>query len=139
MNPAIRTFRLEDKDQVVALWKEARIDRPWLDLYAEIDEKLSRDSQLFLVAVADDAVVGAVMGAYDGRRGWIYHLAVSPSMQSQGLGSKLVDRLESRMAKAGVRKINLQVRADNLGVVDFYTRVGYTRDDLVSMSKVITP
>jgi ribosomal protein S18 acetylase RimI-like enzyme len=137
MSVQIRGYRRGDGDQVVALWNTAGIARPWLDLPAEIDEKLKRDPQLFLVAVDGDAVVGAVMGAYDGRRGWIYHLAVAQKIQGQGVGTRLIAELEARMARVGVRKINLQVRGDNAGVTAFYTRAGYSQDELVSMSKVV--
>ena len=107
---------------MLALWEATNISRPWLDLRAEIAEKLRRDPELFLVAedAEDDGrIVGAVMGAYDGRRGWVYHLAVAPERRRQGIGRRLMAALEEVMAQMGVSKVNLQVRADNLDVVAF--------------------
>ena len=120
---------------MLALWRRAGIDRPWLDLRAEIAEKRNRDRSLFLVAEASRTVVGAVMGAYDGRRGWVYHLAVEPERQRQGLGRLLMLALEQRMCRRGVTKINLQVRHDNLEVCRFYERLGYANEQLVSFGK----
>jgi ribosomal protein S18 acetylase RimI-like enzyme len=145
-NPAVvvRRYRESDEEAVLALWEAAGIGRPWLDLRAEIAEKLRRDRDLFLVAVepsehdaegADERLVGAAMGAYDGRRGWIYHLATAPECQRRGIGRALVVELERAMRAIGVSKINLQVRADNVGVVGFYERLGYTDEHLVSMGK----
>ncbi len=67
----IRTFSFaDDYDAVYALWDSAgdgihlrRSDSP-----AEIEKKIARDPDLFLVARAGDSVVGAVMGGFDGRR-----------------------------------------------------------------------
>jgi len=119
----------------VDLWRRTGIDRPWLDLDGEIDEMARHDLGLFLVAAEEGSVVGAVMGAYDGRRGWIYHLAVEPSLQGHGIGDALMRNVEARMRQQGVRKINLQVRADNGGVLRYYERLGYKREELVSMGK----
>ncbi len=69
LKPQIRTYHDTDQESVLALWRRTGVDRPWLDLRAEIAEKRKRDRSLFLVAEAGSIVVGAVMGAYDGRRG----------------------------------------------------------------------
>lgn len=136
--PHIRSYRTNDEAAVLALWRRAGIDRRWLDLRAEIGEKRKRDRSLFLVAESSHAVVGAVMGAYDGRRGWVYHLAVEPERQRQGVGRLLMLALEQRMHRRGVTKINLQVRHDNLEVCAFYERLGYLDEHLVSFGKRIS-
>jgi ribosomal protein S18 acetylase RimI-like enzyme len=135
----IRTFRPSDEPEVLALWEQAGIARPWLNLQDEIAEKRRRDRSLFLVAIEDQQIVGVVMGAYDGRRGWIYHLAVDPPLQQQGIGAALMHAVEARMARLGVRKINLQVRADNLQVCGFYEQIGYTDEHLTSFGKWLRP
>jgi ribosomal protein S18 acetylase RimI-like enzyme len=132
---AIRAYREGDEAAVLALWQSCGIGRPWLDLRAEIAEKLRRDRELFLVAEAQGQVVGAVMGAYDGRRGWAYHLAVAPERRRRGLGRRLMSGLEVALARCGVSKLNLQVRADNLSVLGFYERLGYQDEHLVSLAK----
>jgi ribosomal protein S18 acetylase RimI-like enzyme len=138
----IREYGEADCELVLALWEAAGIARPWLDLRAEIAEKLRRDRQLFLVAEDDGepgVVLGAVMGAYDGRRGWVYHLAVAPEWQRRGIGMALMVALESALAGIGVSKVNLQVRADNVSAVGFYERLGYRDEHLTSMGKWLKP
>lgn len=139
MRVKIRTFGKRDRDAVLALWDASGIARPWLDLRAEIREKRRRDRRLFLVATVRKVVVGSVMGAYDGRRGWVYHLAVSPDRQRQGIGRTLMTTLESRMAKAGIVKVNLQVRSDNALVEAFYQGLGYADDHVNSFGKWLVP
>jgi len=135
----IRTYRDSDQEAVLALWERAGINRPWLNLRAEIVEKRKRDRSLFLVATDGDEIIGAVMGAYDGRRGWVYHLAVQPSWQRDGIGRALMQELERRMLRLGVSKVNLQVRADNLVATGFYERLGYQDERLTSFGKHLRP
>ena len=68
------------RNDVIHLWKtvfgyETAHNRPSL----AIDKKIAVNDDLFFVAVDKDAVVGTVMAGYDGHRGWIYSVAVSPS------------------------------------------------------------
>ena len=139
MQVRIRRYRDADKNGVLMLWRDADIDRPWLDLGVEITEKRRRDRSLFLVASEGARIVGAVMGAYDGRRGWVYHLAAAPERRRRGIGRALMTELERRMVRLGITKVNLQVRADNLQVVGFYQQLGYVDENLTSLEKWLPP
>ena len=89
----IRKFRLSDYEEVVNLWqKTGLVLRPGDDLEG-ISLKLKRDRDLFLIAEKDHKIVGVVIGAWDGRRGWINHLAVSPNFQRLGVGRSLLDEV----------------------------------------------
>ena len=121
------------------MWERTGIERPWLDLTAEIQEKRRRDRSLFLVALEHTNLVGVVMGDYDGRRGWVYHLGVEPGEQGRGIGRCLMHELERRMARLGVAKVNLQVRADNPQVIGFYEHLGYSDESLTSFGKWLRP
>jgi hypothetical protein len=57
----VRVCRESGIQPVLNLWEVAGINRPWLDLGAEISEKRRRDRSLFLVAVQGDELVGTVM------------------------------------------------------------------------------
>ena len=134
----IREFRLADYDAVIRLWRAAGIQLSCSDDQAEIIHKLERDADLFLVAVEADALVGAVMGAYDGRRGWVYHLAIHPSYQGRGFGAAMIAELEERLRHKGCQKVNLLIEPDNAHVQHFYERLHYQRDDLIFMEKWLT-
>lgn len=134
----IRPFRVRDRRAVIALWDEVFADDPPRnDPPAVIQRKLRVQRELFLVGEVGGAVVGTVIGGYDGYRGWIYHLAVDPANRRQGYGSDLVRAAEARMRARGCIKVNLQVRARNAGVVRFYEALGYGTEDLVSMGRLL--
>src|SRR5262249_44002053 len=97
--------------------------------------KLKVRPDLFLVGIEDGAVVGTVMAGYDGHRGWINYLAVDPSARRRGFGRALMDEAERLLRASGCPKINLQVRSNNQEVIDFYRRIGYHLDEVVSFGK----
>ena len=75
------------------------------------------------------------MAGFDGHRGWVYYVAVSPDMRRSGIGSALMRGVEERLARLGCLKLNLQVRRTNEGVVPFYESLGYAVEDNISMGK----
>jgi ribosomal protein S18 acetylase RimI-like enzyme len=131
----IREFQMADYETVIDLWRTAGIQLSRCDDQAGIMHKLERDSDLFLVGIENEALVAAVMGAYDGRRGWVYHLAIDPSYQACGFGSAMLTQLEERLRRKGCQKVNLLIESDNAHVQHFYERLNYQHDDLIFMEK----
>jgi ribosomal protein S18 acetylase RimI-like enzyme len=132
---SLREFRERDYDAVVGVWRAAGLTIKPSDTLAELRKAIDRSPGLFLVAEEDGVVVGAGIGAWDGRRGWIYHLAVLPDRQGRGIGRMLMDELERRLRAAGATKLNLLVERANAGVADFYRKLGYAPDELLFMTK----
>ena len=132
----IREFDIEDYDVLLRLWKEAGLVlRPGDELNG-VRLKLQRDPDLFLVARDEEEVVGCVMGGWDGRRGWVYHLAVKSSHQRQGIAKSLLRELETRLARKGAKKVNAQVYRSNTKSLRFFNACGYdVHSDLVMIGK----
>jgi ribosomal protein S18 acetylase RimI-like enzyme len=135
----IREFEDADADAVVELWTSAGLLRPWNDPRLDIERKKAVQRELFLVAVADDNILGAGMAGYDGHRGWVNYLAVRPDRRQLGIGRALMAEFEERLTALGCPKINLQVRAGNADVLAFYARLGYVEDAVVSLGKRLIP
>ena len=144
----IRVFRPSDEPAAVALWGACGLLRPWNDPHKDIARKLLVQPELFLVAVASGAgagaepaecLVGTVMAGYDGHRGWVYYLAVDPSWQGQGVGRRLMQRVEADLLALGCPKINLMVRSENTAVLDFYAHLGFSADASASLGKRLIP
>ena len=130
----IRQFDLDDYEAAARVWASA--DEMAVPSYDECATKLERDPHLFLVA-EDDAtsdVVGVVMGTYDGRRGWIFRLAVDPIRRKSGIGRALVHELERRYSEMGVAHIRLLVYELNHSGREFWRRLGYEEFDQIVMS-----
>lgn len=131
----IRPFDIGDREAVVALWKECNLVVPWNNPYKDIERKLKVDSDLFLVGEDSGSVVATVMAGYEGHRGWINYLAVSPGHQAKGYGRALIERVELLLRQKGCPKINLQVRKTNREIIAFYEAMGYKRDKSIALGK----
>lgn len=136
MKPLVRSYRHSDEQAVIRLWREALpCTAPHHDPATSLKLKLAHDGELILVATVDDRVVGAVIGGFDGHRGWIYSLAVDTAHRRQGVGTALVRQLESLLRQRGCLKLNLQVRASNAEVIGFYEELGFEVEQNISMGK----
>jgi ribosomal protein S18 acetylase RimI-like enzyme len=127
------------RHQVVQLWKTVfGYDAAHNDPSLVIDQKIAVHDDLFFVAVADHAVVGTIMAGYDGHRGWIYSVAVSPSHRRQSIGTRLVAHAEQALTARGCVKINLQIMEGNEAATAFYSRLGFSVEQRVNMGKRIS-
>jgi len=132
----IRTFKESDTAQVSALWQEIFPDDPPHNAPAiVISQKLLCQPELFFVGELDGEIAGTVLSGYDGHRGWLYSVAVSPRQRRKGLGTKLIRHAEKELNAIGCTKINLQVRSTNAAVVAFYSELGYEVEERISMGK----
>ena len=135
MQMTIRPFRTADEAEVVQLWRDCGLVVAWNDPHRDIQRKLAVQADLFLVALDGARIVGSAMGGYDGHRGWINYLAVHPDSRRRGIARALMTEAERLLGERGCPKINLQVRRSNREVIEFYRRIGYREDDVVSFGK----
>jgi len=131
----IRPYVESDEAAVIALWSRCGLLRPWNDPYKDIARKLRVQRELFLVGVQDGRIIGTAIAGYDGHRGWVNYLAVDPDFQRQGFGRELMFEEERRLRDLGCPKINVQIRRDNLAAIEFYRRIEFREDEVVSFGK----
>ena len=124
-----------DYEPVFALWRsvERGVRTGRSDTPAEIEKKLARDPDLFLVAEAQGAIIGSVIGGYDGRRGLVYHLAVASAYRGMGIGSRLMEELEARLRAKGCLKCYLLVTDDNPEAEIYYQHRGWQHMDSIRL------
>jgi len=131
----IRPFQTGDQEAVVSLWRQCDLVRPWNDPGKDIRRKLQVRSEWFLVGELNRKIIACVMVGYEGHRGWLNYLAVAPEHRRCGYARAIVAEAERLLRQAGCPKINLQIRTSNHGVLEFYRKLGYSVDDVVSMGK----
>jgi transitional endoplasmic reticulum ATPase len=79
-----------------------------------------------VVAVAQDEIVGLLTARSFGTTAWIQTLAVARAWRQQGVGTGLVERLEQRLAREGVRRISTVLEEGQIGQQSLLN-LGYTQ------------
>lgn len=126
----LRRFDMADHEAVDALWRRAALWMRPSDGAEQIALKLTRDPDLFLVAVVGPRIVGVTMGGWDGRRAYVYHLAVDPEWQRRGVAGLLMDELEARFRAKGALKAKLQIVTGNDVSLAFFAARGYSLESV---------
>ena len=103
-----------------------------------ISRFLTRNPGLSFVATDQGRVVGAALAGHDGRRGYIYHLAVHEARRGRGVARDLVRHCLRALSSEGISKCHLFVFAANTVGIEFWRRVGWTeRVELKVMSQAL--
>ncbi len=136
-NPIIVQFDPQSHgDQVVSLWEKVfGVEATPMAPDLVIEREMESDKGLSFVALSGESVIGAIMAAYDGHRGWIYAVAVLPNFQRHGIGSSLLAFAEQRLSALGCKKINLQTMEGNEAAECFFSENGYQTEKRISMGK----
>lgn len=136
----ISKMKIKDYDEIYALWMSCNgiglnnLD----DSQSGIDRFLKRNPDTCFIAKEDNKIIGSILIGNDGRRGYIYHTAVSPDYQHQGIGKKLVETGINALEELEISKAALLVFEKNKDGNSFWEQIGFTkRDDLIYRNKEI--
>jgi len=133
----IELFTMRYYHEIIDLWKRSGIELSSSDTRDEIARILKRNPDLFLIGKENEKVLAVVMGAFDGRRGYVHHLAIDPDYQKKKYGKMMMDELIEKFHIKKAHKVHLFIEKYNKEVVDFYRKLGWeVRDDLIMMSFV---
>ena len=135
----IRSFRQEDEAPLIKLWERCELVVAWNDPSKDIRRKVQLDPEGLLLGWHDNSLIASVMAGYEGHRGWINYLAVDPEFRRKGLGKTMMKAAETYLEQFECPKINLQIRAKNHQVIEFYKSIGFLQEDVINMGKRLIP
>ncbi len=132
-------MHLSDYEQALQLWKSLPgIGLSGADEKENIRDFLQKNPSTCFVALRGGDLIGTILGGSDGRRGYIYHLAIQQSERNKGIGKKLVGLCLNEYKKSGIQKCHIFVISNNSEGIAFWEKVGWLRrDDILVMSKEI--
>jgi predicted N-acetyltransferase YhbS len=139
-NVSIRSLKKEDQEAIVKIDEkilgENRGDY-WEKKLKLLNEKTSHIS---LVAEAEGNVVGFILGNVSGREfgvperiGWIDTIGVDPGYQKKGLATALARELITNLKTLGVKTLYTLVNWNDLDLLQFFHRMGFTRGDMLNL------
>jgi N-acetylglutamate synthase len=135
----IREMTIGDYAEVFDLWHRSEgVGLSDGDSRENIQQYLDRNPGMSFVALMDNNIVGAVLAGHDGRRGYIYHLAVDSHHRKQGIGRNLVDHCVNVMAESGIKKCHIFIFNENAAGIAFWKSIEWSpRSDISVISKNI--
>ena len=95
----IRPYCNSDESEVIDLWVNCDLVIPANNPHRDIERKLCVNPELFLVGLLNKTMVATCMAGYEGHRGWINYLAVSPQYRRQGIATQIMKAAEKRFRK----------------------------------------
>ena len=126
-----------DYDAALALWQRCvGMGLSRADEKIPMTRFLERNPGLSFIALEGDLIIGTALCGTDGRRGYLYHLAVDPAYRRHGIGTELVSRVFAKLNELEVDKCHIMVYATNEVGLVFWNQDGWvTRPEIVLMSK----
>ncbi|SHF17657.1 Predicted N-acetyltransferase YhbS [Seinonella peptonophila] len=132
----LRSFQLTDVHDVTQIWKKTATHRKEQETLQVLYQQLAYDRDLVIVAEAPHGeVVGAIVGTMDGSTGFFYCLAVHPNYQNQQVGTMLVNALEERFRRKGVKRIWITVDQGTEKLLSFYCHLGFVNSCSTRLEK----
>jgi len=121
-----RKFEIGDYEAAVQLWSKVEgVEIAEGDSKEDITRYLSKNQNLSRVAEDDGRLVGVALCGDDGRRGFIYHLAIDPAYQQKGLARRLVTECLDGLRSRGLKRALILVADDNPSGQAFWERCGW--------------
>lgn len=129
---AIRAVRQDELAEVLQLWEGAGVTPPSVtDSIEGLTGLIGEPAAILLVAIVDGGIVGSVIGGWDGWRGNIYRLAVTPRYRRTGIARRLVAEISTILFAKGAIRIAALVEHEHQWAIDFWDSVsdlGYEHD-----------
>ncbi len=138
-NIEIRELSFGDYEAARSLWNRCQgIGLSDADEPEPMRRFLECNPGLNLAAWSANELIATLLCGTDGRRGYLYHLAVDPRFRRQGVGRELVQRVFYQLHTKGIQKCHIMVYATNQDGLAFWKSTGWvTRPEIVLMSSQV--
>ena len=130
----LRPLTIADFELVTSLWRSTD-GMSQLESPEELQTFLDRNPNCSILAEEDDTLLGAILCGHDGRRGYMYHAAVSAYARGRGVGRAMVEHCIRHLATLGIQRVTLFTLNDNCPAKEFWKHLGFRqRDDIIQFA-----
>lgn len=138
---SIRRMQVEDADDISNIFVHITKAPVRGDFKRLIEEHAAGGHSVALVAEMEGSVIGFMISYINTfgfgieRSAWIATMGVDPRYMGQGIGRKLAQETLSWFRTHGITNIYTSVRWDATDMLSFFKTLGFTRSDLINLTK----
>lgn len=138
MTFTIRPYKTNEFDEVMQLLKDTNLYFESCDQRDSVNAKSVDDPESIVVVVIDDKIVGCAFIVHDPWANIIYHTAVNPKFQNEGIGKALLEYSEKLIIERGGIQVAMYIMTENVEVVKGLALRGYKAiPDVTCMYKAL--
>ena len=115
---------MDDFQQVTNLWRSTD-GMSQLESAEELGRFLTRNPDCSILAEENGQLLGAILCGHDGRRGYMYHAAVSALARGRGVGRTMVDCCIGQLRDLKIQRVTLFTLDDNCPAKEFWKHLGF--------------
>jgi GNAT superfamily N-acetyltransferase len=119
----IRSFCLADSARVPKLFEEVLSEECYEETIVAFANQLAWDSDLILVASADEQVVAVIIGTIEREQGLYHRVVVAPEYRNMGIGKQLIQRLHERFIQRKVKSISVRNDSFNQSLMSIWDKM----------------
>jgi ribosomal protein S18 acetylase RimI-like enzyme len=141
----VREATAADKEMLLELWRAFEAEVPDLEVLTESPDEAWADlsqhieNGVALVAEEEGKPIGFAFAGIGRIHPGIAHLTdlyVVPEARSAGIGTRLVEEVESRLRERGISHLSLHVLVSNPRARDLYKRLGFADHELLMIKSL---
>lgn len=118
----IRFYKKEDYSNLKKLYQKTELYVEPNDSKENVTKQIEFDKESIIIAEENNTIIGSVIIVFSPWESFIFHLAILPEYQNQGIGSKLLNEAEKQLKKKGAKKVSLFVHIENKKLINFYKK-----------------
>ncbi|WP_322906282.1 GNAT family N-acetyltransferase [Paenibacillus campi] len=129
----IREMNIADYAAMYYLWSNTEgMGLSEADTLPQIERYLERNPGCSYVAVnlsypEHQAVIGTLLAGHDGRRAYLYHMAVAVEARGHGIAKDLLARSMEALERQGIDKAHIFVMSSNAEGKSFWAASGWEK------------
>ena len=105
------------------------------DTESELDKYLKRNKGMSFICLEENEIAGTILCGHDGRRGFIYHLAVHKDYRKKNIAAALIELSLDRLRAADIKRCMIMADEINESGKSFWLKMNWRkRDDLKMFS-----
>lgn len=121
-------MQIEDFDEIYKFWSSIQgLNLNKADEIESINTYLLHNPNQSYVCKLSNKIIGTIMCGNDGRRAFIYHLAVLPEYRQQGIATELVRLAIDIQKQLGIDKCAIFILNENVYGKNFWSNVGFIK------------